>query len=306
MNQQLVISSIIVDYLATNLPVFSKSEVLDVIELIEQNVIVCDHNKFYFNSLLNQIEKLEPSSKKEEIKKIINYWILEKKLFVNCDYQDCKEKEIFLADSTQDRIFMQPLLSKKEVDKYRIKYKNIETHNTKSFINPLPSQRLKHLPTTINLEKGIFYDLINILDPFLRTAKQVRIEDPYLPNKFARHNAFMIMRKYPDISYDLVFLNKILYSDNKAEKKDIYDSFIYEISQLNQNGSKISFHNQLREKKHRERYIFTESIQIYLPGGLDFLRPDGFISTSSYDEPSVREIRIEKLSLSSKLNTGRK
>ena len=53
--------------------------------------------------------------------------------------------------------------------------------------NPTTYHKLKHLPTLINM--SLYYDIKQqSFDPFLRDAKNVLIEDPYLPNTKASLN----------------------------------------------------------------------------------------------------------------------
>lgn len=300
MNQQLVISKEIVDYLVDKLPAFRKNEAIDLIEYIEQNFVVSDLKTEHFNCLLDKIDEIEHSQKKEEIKKIISYWMQEKKYFVNCSYVLNNDREILLAHHTLDKIYLQPFLTEKEIKKYNIKFNDLEIHNSKSFINPQHQQRLKHLPSIIPLEKDVFYDLIKIISPFIKNSKNVSIEDPYLPNPMASQNVLKIIKSFPDVNYNLVFLTKELYSGANygAEeniKSEQYDAFIENISGLVKNGLRINFKNHYKSKTHRERYIFTEDFQIYIPGGFDFLTAEGFLKTkSNFDISEKLEIRIEK------------
>lgn len=63
---------------------------------------------------------------------------------------------------------------------------------------------------------------------------------------------------------------------------------------LKNDGYSINHNNYFTIKKHRERYIFTEKFQIYIPGGFDFLNRDGYINSQGPDISDKKEIRIEK------------
>lgn len=300
MNQQLVISKNIVDYFVGKIPTSRKNEALELIEYVEQNLFVSDKQTKHFNCILDQIEKLEASISKEEIKKILQYWFLEKKCFIDYEYDIVSESETDLTYNTLDKIYLQPLLSEKDIKKYNIKFNELEVHNSKTFINPAPLHKLKHLPSIISLQKDEPYDIIKIIDPFIRDSHKVRIEDPYLPNPKASGNVLKIIQNYPKINFDLVFLTRELFYDDKSEewkvKKKLkqYDTFINNLLKLKNDGYSINHNNYFTIKKHRERYIFTEKFQIYIPGGFDFLNRDGYINSQGPDISDKKEIRIEK------------
>jgi len=294
MNQQLVISRNIVNYFYQNLPAYSKNEALEIINYIEQNLIVSDKGKFHFNKLINEIEKLEPSQKKEEISRIITHWITEKSCFIEFEYKNNIKSEIDLTLKTLDKIYFQPLISLEGIKEIKKKHKQIEVHDEKSFINPQITQKLKHLPTIILLKQNVRYDLLKIFDPFLRDSSQILIEDPYLPNPSASKNVLKIIKKYPEKYFNLIFLNKKLYSNYLAEKETIYNNFVSELENLNNKGYNIQFAKKYNIKTHKERFLYTEIIQIYLPGGFDFLSDKGYLKINpENDIVEKKELRIE-------------
>lgn len=302
MNQQIVVSKEIVNYLSQNLPAFRKNDALDLIEFIEQNYFVSDRNTIHFNKIIEKIEELTPSSKTDEIKKIVHNWIQEKKYFVEYEYKKTDEEQIGLAHLTDDKIFLEPFLPNKELAKFEKKYCELEVHNSQSFVRPKHYQRLKHLPTIIPLERDIHYDLVKILEPFLRDAKSIRIEDPYLPNPFAQQNVLKVIKSFPKSKFNLIFLAKNLYSKHSSKKKNDekikqYNSFIKKIKDLINNNYTINYSEYFQSKKHRERFIFTEKYQIYIPGGFDFLNEDGYLvkDPNRLKDTEYRyQIRIEK------------
>lgn len=299
MNQQLVISKEIVSFFTDKLPTFRRNDAIDVIEYIEQNLFVSDNRTVHFNSILDKIDELEPSVKRDEIKKIISYWIQEKKYFTECEYKMGNENEINLTWHTQDKIYFKPLLAENEITDYYEKQSELEIHNLNTFLNPQPMHRLKHIPTIIPLQEGVFYDIVKIINPFIRHAKYVQIEDQYLPNIRASYNLFKIVENFPDKRFKLIFLDKESFfeykSGNKREEMEKrYDLFIKQIHNLNKKGYKISYKDRYRIKKHRDRYIFTEEFQILIPGGFDFLDNKGFLINTDKEKPERREIIIEK------------
>ena len=93
----------------------------------------------------------------------------------------------------------------------------------------------------------------------------------------------------------LVFLSRNKFSLHNQKEEKIYDEFIEQLKVLNKNGYEIDFSMHFRNKIHRERYLFTEDIQVYFPGGLDFIDTDGYLKDDSNEDISEKkEIRIEK------------
>lgn len=307
MNQQLVVSKEIIEYFQNHLPAYRKNDAIEMIEYIEQNYFVSDHNTNHFNLLIDKIEEIESERQKAEIKKIITNWIQEKKYFIKCEYVNGLAGEIKLARETRDKIFLQPLLLENEVKSLSEKYLELEIHSSQTFINPLPKHKLKHLPTIIPLKKGEIYDLVKIISPFLRSTINVRVEDPYLPNYLARHNILKVIKNFPKVTFSIVFMSKDLFADHKDEQKKKkkekqYDSFVEELDELNKKGYKISYQEKFESKLHRERFIFTRDFQIYIPGGFDFLKLDGTLAIDDEGVSEKREIRIEKRKFDVKFN----
>lgn len=299
MNQQLVISKEIISYFQDRLPTFRKNDAIDLIEYVEQNYFISDYKTNHLNLLLDKIEEIESEKQKAEIKKIVNYWIQEKKYFIKCEYVNGLDGEIALANQSQDKIYLQPLLSEHEVKTLSEKYSELEIHSSQTFISPLHSHKLKHLPTIIPLKKGEVYDLIKIISPFLRSTTHARVEDPYLPNYLASQNILKVIKQFPKVTFNLVFISKDLFAHHKDEhkkrkKEKYYDSFVEKLDGLINKGFQISYQEKFESKLHRERFIFTSNYQIYIPGGFDFLKLDGTLAIDDEGVSEKREIRIEK------------
>lgn len=290
MNQQLTVSKELVNYFSKYLPAFKENDAIKTVEFIDQNFIVTDNKIKHFNNIVDAIEAIQDEKKKSEIQKIFTHWIQERKCLVECDYKDDSESEIKLAASSEDKIYFNPTLKADAIKRYAKRYSEIELHNIKSFVNPESFHKLKHIPSTIPLEKGVYYDLQKILDPFLRSSENILIEDPYLPNTTASYNFLKIIENFRHQNIKLVFLTRSKYAEHS-----VYDKFIEKLKALNNDGYQINFSNHFRKKIHRERYLFTDDFQIYFPGGFDLLETDGFLRNdfnSNVDER--KEIRIEK------------
>jgi len=295
MNQQITISKDLVNYLSESLPTFKANNATKIIDFVDQNFVVSDSGIKHFNKIIDAIESIQDEIKKAEIGKLFANWLQEKKYLVNFEYGDDQDCEIALASNSEDKIYFNPSMDDKNRKRYVKKYIDVELHNILSFIQPDSYHRLKHLPSNIPIEKGVYYNLLLLLDPFLRTSKMVQIEDPYLPNRIASQNLFRLIENMKDKQIKLVFLSRNKFSLHNQKEEKIYDEFIEHLEVLNNNGYEIDFRMHFRNKIHRERYLFTEDIQVYFPGGLDFIDTDGYLKNDSNEDISEKkEIRIEK------------
>lgn len=264
---------------------------------IKQNYFVLDKKKQLTSEYANVILSLPDSNiYKSTLKLFVDGLINNKgKHFVEYPLEAKEDLVISLTEYSQDHILC---VSKRNEYCSKIHSNtNIELHDFDSFLYPEPNHKLKHLPTIIPLKEGVFYDIINILRPFLQNAKYARIEDPYLPNPLASENVFEIIKTFQNINYKLIMFPKELYCGQLNIKKKIkqYDKFIKKVDHLCTDGYKIDTNEQFRIKKHRERYIFTEDYQIYVPGGFDCIKRNGYLEINNdKDITDRKEIRIEK------------
>lgn len=284
MNQELTVSSNIVDYLVNELPVYKKCQVLDCIEYLEQNYFALDDKRKFVEAIFNKIDKIEDHQKRGFIEEILSMCLTQRsKIFKT---NEVVSEEFLLTLNTMDRIFFDPFLNEKEINKLKNKY-DFEIYNSNSFGNPSPFERLKHLPTFFYLESDRKYDLNQILEPFLREEKKLEVIDPYLPNRIASHHLIRLLEKNKGKTFILTFLKKDIYP-NQSD----FDKFYIRINLLNEQGFEIKM-NFLFKKKHKERYILTDNFQIYLPGGFDCLDLEG--KPKIQDSKNERfQIRIEK------------
>lgn len=300
MNQQLTLSQELVNYMAIHLPVFKENEASKAINYIDQNFIVSDLGLKHFNNIIDAIEMIQDQNKKIGIQNLFTYWIQEKKCLIDCEFPGDSCDELKLALISEDKIYFNPVLNQAKRRKFSKEYNKLEMHDIKSFLNPEPYHRLKHLPTSIAFQKGIYYDLRKILNPFLKFSKTICIEDPYLPNLKASHNVLKVIENLKRANISLIFLNRSKYIDHhvdreRKKKEFFYDSFIEKLKLLITKGYQIKYNSHFKKKTHRERYIFTDEFQIYLPGGFDFLEIDGYLKNEiEFDIDDKKEIRIEE------------
>jgi len=308
MNQEITYSSTLIEYLYSDKTILEISEQKKVWELIKQNYVVCDSDLKILEFYGEIIKGLPNSVLKQELQNFVDGLINDKaqKRIIFNTINSNNDLEMNLAKSSNDKIYFNPIFNEKEIKNIIKKHSEIEPHNVFSFLAPQPIQRLKHLPTVINMESGCYYDINRIIGPFLKDAKNIRIEDPYLPNGIASKNLWKLLDHVKMARVKLVFLkrNKYIHSNNKVKEKQ-YDSFIKNIIQYQSKGLLIDFSEPFIKKSHRERWIFTDDFQIYIPGGLDFLSEDGFyIKDTNYsqDVDYRNQIRIEKREFEVKFN----
>jgi hypothetical protein len=306
MNQQLTLNKSIIKFFAENLPAYSVNDAIKIIDLIEQNRIISDFEKKYFIELDNEIDTISDLTKRFEIRKIFDNWINYRCSFINYSFDSENEGDVQLAFHSEDRIYFNPYLIEKQKSKLEIKYSGIEVHNKDSFLEPEYFQRLKHLPTAVRLNDGLPYDLAAIINPFIKEAKRIIVIDPYLPNENASRNLFNLFDLLIGKEITLVFLSEKKYTAIQIKKNGIfeeiidkiklklYNDFLNNLENKRLDGFKINMEH-FHEKKHIERHILTEEVQINLPGGLDFLNIDGKpnLISSALKEYDIKEISIK-------------
>ncbi len=302
MDQEITYSSSLIKFLHLDNSILEMSDQKKVWQLIEQNYVVSDAELKILKSYGEEVKKLQSSVIKQELQNFVDGLInnkAKKRRTYNVT-QSYDDQEINITLSSNDKIYFNSLYSEKDIKSTVKKYPEIETHNVSSFLSPMPIDKLKHIPSTIPLEKGIYYDLQTILDPFLRNSKNIRIEDPYLPNNTASYNVLKIIENLRHKNITLVFLTRSKYAehpvnDKRNKKESVYNKFIEKLKSLNSDGYRIKFDTHFKKKTHRERYLFTEDFQIYFPGGFDLLETDGRLRNDFNSEVDERkEIRIEK------------
>lgn len=284
MNQEITISRNTISYIADNLPAFEVNNAQLMIEKLKENYCVID-SKFEFAKLLwEETKKTENEELRKYLQRLLQKLFTEKKSLIQCTF----EKEEILSQKSSDKIFLDPLLDSKSIKKIEKKY-SLETHNDSSFINPSPYQKLKHSNCKLVLERSVIYDFKRIFEPYLRKTKTLIIEDPFLPNPKAFNNLKQLIELFNGNDIKVKLHSEHNYLKYNPENKENYSKLQTYLNTLELNGLKVSIIN-FEKRKHYERFIFTDSVRIKLPGGLDFLDQDGKINSNE----STVEIEISK------------
>jgi len=167
----------------------------------------------------------------------------------------------------------------------------LEPHNLKSFVNPHTNHRLKHIPCVVELKKDRKISISNLLEPILRTAIEIEVIDPYLPNTDALCNLKSIIDSLSfDCKITLKFLKRDLYVSNNKQREKQFNELSDYIKELRVQKVDVKTDYKI-SKKHSERWLITQKYRVYLPGGLDCIKKNGYPNLES--ENDVSYLRIE-------------
>jgi len=282
LNQEITINKSIINYFNNSLPVYGEVVPAQKIwQYLKENKLIIDKERKLLNELWEQIEqKIEDYKLKNSLKEYIDYF--SKGRLVIVELENFKD-EVELCKKSNDRIFLDPVLSKKEINKKHKKFNDIEFHNEKSFISPKVYQRIKHSEMTLLFDKDENYEIEKIFEPYLRNTEFLKIIDPFLPNKGALNNLKKILDCYTGERILLKYYEKNLFKKYKRNEKKAEKEFIEFENYINKNHKfKIQLDN-FKKKQHHDRYIITDKVEIKLPGGLDFL-VDGKIRSEDEED----------------------
>lgn len=293
MNQEITYSAKLFPFLYEDPSPYELTPQKEIWQIIKQNYIVVDKKRRLLEKYAEEVLSLPKSDRKNVLKDFIDGLVNNKGNLIKVFSIESKENlEVSLSLFSNDKIYFVPN-EKERLQTIVVENPKLEVHDYKSFINPAPEHRLKNLPTLIDLKESKRYNIRDIIKPFLRNTKTIEIVDPYLPNIEASVNFFRIIKNIKGIHTKLFFMNRNAYMKDSREdfqkRVNRYDGFIDKLTKLKKLGYFFEIKDQL-DKGHKERYIFTDTLQIYLPGGFDFYDKHGFIKRNS----GKKELRIEK------------
>jgi hypothetical protein len=290
MNQHLTVSNTIVNYLDRSLPAYKRIKAHDVINIIEQNFIVSDRTKKHLQNIVSEIEKIEDSKHRKILQDIIVNWLDNRSKFVECDMALITNL-IELSKKDTDKIYFDPTLSQIDVGKLKTQHSSVEIHNENSLLEPKDIHKLKNCPCTIRLRDNIKYNVVALFEPYLREAKEIIFQDPFLINPSAFYNFRLLINciKANKISAFVHSKHNYLgygWEKDRNKREMNYDSFVKYADQKN------IYLSEWKRADHKERFIITDKLEIYIPGGLDLFNNDGTIRMSEPDK-EIKNIKVE-------------
>lgn len=274
MNLEVAISKDLISYINEDLNNISLDEKLSykILNSIKTNFILFDSNKIFSTQLLQQIENLNDSVYKNELKKFISETLYLRGKPVNL-LKEFGNLELDISLNSEDKIYINPILSESEIIKFKnhFAYKDIDIYNRDKFINPPASNKLQISKNIIQIEilANIQYDLKKILFEYLKESKIITYIDPYMANYKSLYWIKKIFNDIQNCKINFHTLTKELYCDNSEYKIKEYKNFI---DFVNSKQIELVFFDK---KTHIERYIKTDKYDIMLPGGFDQFKQNG-------------------------------
>jgi len=291
-NQELTLSHKAIKFLYSNKPTYRSDKSIKFVDIIEQNYLVTDDLLNHFCRLEDALSTLPNDDIRKQISELLYKWMLDKRKEVHIDK---KITELELAKLSGDKIYIDPTLNGDRLQELKSILRSIEVHNYRTMISPGHKHRLKNVPDSYALADRKKYSVKLLLGPYLRNTKNIIIRDPFLPNVRAHHNLKKILSLCPKSSkIKLQLLSKEMYLMHNRSKKKIedYEEFESTVKDYRKNGLKIVLDcNYFIDKKHTERFLFTDKLEIYIPGGLDCIDDQGFYK--SYQNRKSKEKKAE-------------
>lgn len=291
MNQEVTVS--------TSLPFYLVKEVANVMNrnrelllLLSDNKICIDDQKRYLDELdrsFQETRSLSPYAKQYESILLDIVYRKRKTLILNDEYSEIK-----LCQRSNDKIYLVPEKSKKEIEELANNHPDVVPCNAEHIFDKLWS-----LPFKIKLEEGGIYDLAGILKPFARNSKSLAIIDPYIHNPRAL-TQFKKLVAASDIKNITIKCGDPAKMKKRSGDQKETSVFYEAIRELKNQGINVSFiyydFYQYDSIGHKERYILFDDVQVYIPGGLDIFDKNGRFTNSSegfYLYFDKREIKLK-------------
>lgn len=291
MNQEVTVS--------TSLPFYLVKEVENVMNrnrelllLLSDNKICIDDKKQYLDELDRSFQatrSLSPYAKQYESILLDIVYRRRKTLILNDEYSEIK-----LCQRSNDKIYLVPEKSKKEIKELATNYPDVVPCDTEYIF-----EKLWRLPFKLKLEEGRIYDLTEILKPFARNSKSLAIIDPFIhnPRALAQFNKLVASLGIKNITIKCGDPAKMkTRSGNPKETSAFYEALKeYKNQGININFIYYDFY-QHDSIGHKERYILFDDVQVYIPGGLDIFDKNGRFTNSSegfYLDFMKREIKLK-------------
>lgn len=287
MEQQITIPKNIVSFFYNNLNssanTFEISDSQKCYNLLKQNYFISDKDKVILKELSAEIDSIPDEQRKMEFKNVLGKIFLDRTKLIDYSLDSTKFKYFNLCNASDDKIYFDPEIKEEEVFKVRLNLFNLgitelEIHTLNSFLSPDRNSRFLNPESkqvlSVTFKEDTVYDLTNLLKPFIREAKEIKIIDNYLANYLSRFHLSKILKvvnekcniTFITLSEDDYLKNKM--KDVEKAKKNYWS--------LNDLAGKFNVKiENIKKSGHLERYIITDKFEISLPGGFDQFGKDG-------------------------------
>ncbi len=270
MNQELTLSSRLPVYFIEELITNPDNKNKELINLLFDNKICFDAERKFnsdFFSSFAEISLSLPIVKRYE------------DIFLDLFYKKgrCIEmkkpySEINLCKESRDRIYLTPDRNETEIQTLQEQHGKLKICGKKNLfeiVRPLPYQLL--------LKPDTNYDLLEIIKPFAVGSKTITVIDPYLYNKRGMWNLDLLLSR---TTYNSVFIKcndpeSFPNEESRRSNRDKFQNLLKWLETVKAKGTTVEIN--FFELGHEERYILYDEVQVYIPGGLDFLDSNGMI-----------------------------
>lgn len=259
-------------------------DVQKIEDLLFQNFIMVDLEKRY-----NELIQLAFDSIEEETplkQEILRNWGMYYAQNARSVKVTGEFSELKLCNATSDKIYFSPLLTQEEILSHTQNYNYIKfcTLNNIEKICPI-------LPFKVKLMPGEKYDLQELIAIASTSSREMKVIDPYIYNKHAIFNLEKIVGNqfFSKIVIKALPFDKIMSKTNTKSSRFDLNGFESLVRKLKRDGSKVEI-EYFKTSEHQQRYIQFDEVQIEIPGGLDFLGPQGKYS----DTKEVGYLRFER------------
>lgn len=286
MRQELTVESNIISFLYENRPNLRRNITTDLIDLLEKNDF-CDNNEgALYKRFVAKVNQIEDERFRQEFRNLIVEWFTNPK-----KYHVESEDTLSVCMATEDRILLDTDLTNSARTRRRIKYPEVEFHNSKSLVNSEITDRFIRLPRSIKFEKKVTYSFDNIFTPYFRHSNTIHVIDPFIYNEKAFINFKKLLSIKDFSTVNVTAHQKHNYLNRYRGNEKDYRNFEKYMEKLQGEGKETRI-LEFGRAQHYDRYIILDELEIRLPSGLDFWDEDGFANVSDDElDKAVMEIK---------------
>lgn len=272
MNQELTLFSRLPLFLLNELITHRGNRNDELIDLLFDNFMVLDDEGRHYNCIMESFQEFEynlPIVKQyfDEFTKLLTSKT--KTYSVKKQYSD-----INLCKASRDKIFVAP-----DIPHEHLTYLKAENQKLKICGYGNLFEVVRPLPARILLRPSYKYDLGELTRPYAKGSKTITILDPYITNEKAEKNLKVLLSR---TNYEKIHIR--LNHPNGFPPGNIRDKYQIRFDALAQYleksfGDRSEIRLDFFSPGHEERFIIFDEVQVYIPGGLDFLDSAGMIKS---------------------------